>query len=591
MRSICVAVLLCTLHFSLSTFNSAASAAEPTPAAPAEIREAFEKGGPLISCWNVNTGWNLHQQVKWIEEGHHYMPCIWLPLLQQGANTERRVAEWFDEYGADLAKINALKLPVGVRTHNLGAGFYDAETRPPFEKSALVWRRLDDGSLDDRKLLDPLAPAEPWAAEGKAFITSLWARRLAEALPDVDRVYLFENNEAALGELGLYTEPTSERDPWRVRKRKWRPNLGAISVRMEAFSKMHSADDCELAVERGFIALHEAMWKEILANAPAAWKGKLYGGGYGGMGEFSTRGLDLPWSYERPQEDWSKHPWAPAIWEFTEPSDRCYDDGSGSPFNWHDWVRSPQLLQQNFGPVTRYLESTRPLWHEDRSVWISPQRSRVAKDEHGGYVLPERALGFYRAVQWSDKPEHSALVSRYFANSQELLTNRWFDAASDPPELAHLTHGDYFAQAMRAADEVWEFPILLDFWRRGAPVVNPDPPLCEWKLPASITLLGREHAIVDDRSRTLYSDADPPRFVAGVDLWRKLGGRLELKVFAQGWKIEREGEPPKHLIFAWSPRAPRENVTVDVPGLGPVLFDIVDPDGEFRILGGMLAIH
>lgn len=579
MRSLLIWLVLC----------SATYATEPQPPAQSpqelqaikDIKAAFTEGGPLVSCWNVQAGWDLTQQVEWIKAGHRYFPTIYCPLLQQGANNPAKWDGYFAEHGPALAYINANKLPVTLRWHNFGIGFYDNEIRPPLEQSALVWYRKADGTLDDKKLLDHMAPSEPWTNEGTNTAKSLWMQKLVEVLPDVPRFYCLENNETALAELGYYTNP-SDLDPWRIRNRTWKPSMGSLSVRMEGWAATHNANDLEPEIEKGFIRLRKAFWDAFHAHLPAAMQGKSYGGGYGGeigleygLGQNGRQ----KWSYLRPQENWTEYPYGAAIWDFHEPSERIYDDGSGSPWNWHDWVRGPHILRHNTAPVSRYASETRPLWHNDISTWISPQRSRMASVDHGGYVLPDRAKGFYRAIQWSVISRGRADVQRYFAASQTELTNQWFDAPSDPPELSHLTQLDYFNSCMRAVDEVWEEPELLRFWQNGVPVLNPDPSLCQWELPPDV---------LDDRSRVLYTDADPPRFDAtGVDLWQKTDGKMELKVFAQAYRIGNN-----YLVYAWSPRQTRENVTVQVPGLeGGVLFDTVDQDGEFRIIGGMMAIH
>jgi len=554
-----------------------------------EIREAFEKGGPLVSCWNVQAGWNLTQQVAWIKAGNHYFPTIYVPIITQNANNPLRWERYLEEHRDALEFIRQHRLPITCRWHNWGSDFTEVapENRGPFEESPLIHRLREDGSLDSIPVIDPLGPLKPWSDEGKAIATSHFLNALAAFYPDCPRLYWLENNEASVGEVGTYTAPTSERDEWRFPLRVWKDNLPAISLRMADHAAAHpDANQLEVTIHRAMREKYEALTTALLEHAPAQWRGRIYSGGYAGMNP--AAGLNRqPFDHRRPQEDFAHSPFSPAIWQFTEPSDRVYDDGSGSPWNWHDWLRSPHALNHNNGPLTRYLAATRPLWHEDRSFWLSPTRGRAAakpdedgNPEHGGYVLPDRLFGFARVCLWSDRPKGRATNLRWFASSRKQLGDEWYASDKDPPEVRGLTEYDYFARVQQAVDEVWSDPRLLRFWRESDPVINPDPALCDWRLPDSID----GHSVIDDRSRVLYTDADPPRFDAtGKDLWRESDGRMELKVFSQGYKL---GE--SYLLIAYSPRELRENVTVQVPGLGPVTIPLVGPEGVFHFAGAEL---
>lgn len=564
-----------------------------------EIREAFEKGGPLASCWNVQAGWNLTQQVAWIRAGNHYFPTVYVPLLSQFANNPKRWERYLEEHREALDFIRKYRLPITGRWHNWGSDFTSLapEERGPFEASPLIHNLRADGSLNSDPLIDPLGPLEPWSAEGKALATSHFLNALAAYYPDPPRVYFLENNEASVAELGAYTTPTSERDAWRFPLRAWRDNLPSISLRMADHAALHpDPNQLEATLSRAMREKYEALTAALLENAPPQWRGRIYTGGYAGLNP--AAGLNRqPFDHQRPQEDFAHSPFGAAVWQFTEPSDRVYDDGSGSPWNWHDWLRSPHALNHNNGPLTRYLAATRPLWHEDRSFWLSPTRGREAarpdengEPSHGGYVLPDRLFGFARVCLWSDRPKNRATNLRWFAASQVQLSDEWYaNATKDPPEVRGLTQADYFAKVQLAVDEVWTDRRLLKFWREADPVINPDPALCDWRLPASIPLAdGTAHQVIDDRSRVLYTDADPPRYDTDakgekIDTWRESDGRRELRVFAQAYRLA-----DSYLIIAYSPRQVRENVTVQVPGFGPVTIPEVGPAGAFHFAGAPL---
>ncbi len=536
-----------------------------------DIKKAVVEGGPLVACWNVLTGWNLNQQVEWIKQGKRYFPTIYCPLLQQNANNPNKWIGFYEEYKDALKFINDNKLPVTLRWHNW---LNDLDnTRLPddrWQESPLIYRRLSDGSLDDVPIMDSLGPLEPWAKLGTDTGSTYWLQQLALVLPDVPQLYLLENNEAAIGELGMYTNVLTVKDQWGHKKRAWKPALDTISLRMAEWSLTNDANNCEKQIKLDFAEKYDVMKQHLFAALPSVWQGKVYTGGYAGLSLESWGANNLIWHYQRPQEDW------PPIHYFDEHSERCYDDGSGSPFVWHDWVNSQMALQHNYAPLTRLLQD-KELWHEDRSFWFSPGRCRqAALQGHGGYVLPDRLKGFARACLWAVKPKNKMLCFRWFASSQTLLTDKWYTNTSDPIEVQHLTEADFFNVVMDVVDEVWNNDILKMFWHEGEAVLNPDPHYRQWVLPPDLV---EPPDVVDNRSRMLYTDADAPRYQSGKDIWRQQDGRFELKVFAQAYKM---GE--FYLVYAWSPRQLRTNVTVQVPGYGNVLFDKVDQTGEWRVL-------
>lgn len=580
-----------TLVLMASCCASAVFGTEPSPEetrALAAIKGAFTPAtrGPLISCWNIqwnenalNSGWNLRQQVEWIKAGHPYHITIYVPLTSQGANNPTKWTNFKTMFAAELAYINANKLPVTVRWHNWLNEMIDG-VRPPYPDSPLVHYLKSDGTLEDQAILDPFAPLSSWTATGVGLSTSYWIQQLAAECPDVPSWYWLENNEASMGAEGQYTTLLSgPKDAWGYKPRAWRSNLNTISVRAADYAASHTTAQLHIDLPRKWREKRETMEAAILANAPATMQGKIYFGGYGDLGTLGESGmLGQTYSYLNPAVDWNFMRWDVAVHSFTDPSERCYDDGSGSPWNWHDWVRGPHVLQHNFVPLLREQRANKSPYHDDMSWWMSPSRCRAAAVDHGGYVLPERAKGFARACLWSSRPD----VFRFFASSQEKLTDQWFTSASDPVEVQSLTTGDYFNAAMSTVDEVWLSQTLLKFWREGEPVVNPDPHFCKWVLPSDVN---------DNRSLTLYSTVDAPRYVGGVDTWNQQDGKVELKVFAQAYRINDPAFGPQTLVFAWSPRQVRTNVGIQVPGVGTVMFDTVDQDGEWRLSSGGMAIH
>lgn len=549
-----------------------------------ELNEAHTLGGPTINSWNVNTAYSLPRQVERIKNGQHWAVTIWVPLLQQGANNPARWDRWLSEpmvkvNGVDtptfgnrdaLLWLQANPQPITLRYHNQWNDLVenDPAKRGEFVDSPLIWSLRADGSLNNDPVLDPFGPIERWSELGVQIGSTLWVKNLCVYLGNAPKVYWLENNEASVGELGRYTDPIpSMRDTWGKPLRRWKDAMERISLRAADIKNSGvDANDLEVMINRALIARSQAMNQGIKDSVPDDWKCKVYIGGYGGL----TNLLTDDYYSARPQEDHALHPFAASLHQFDEPSERCYDDGSGGPANWHDYVRSPFNLQNNAQLVTQYL-SSRPLWHDDLSFWFNWERMAKAVPDHGGLVTPGKMTGFARMCLWSGRPKGKNRNLRWFANSQRELTDKWY-TSTVPEPFASYTESDYFEASRKAVEEVWDNDILLWLWREGDAIDNGESP---WKWDVD----GKKLA-----NRLLYTSADSPRYVGTKDTWRDKNWQRSLKVHAIGYRVG-----PVYMVLAWAPFGEMRNVTVDVPGYGQVVFDVVDQDGEWR--SNSIAIH
>lgn len=486
-----------------------------------------QETGPWVSCWNTQGGWNLKKQVELIKAGVHYAPMINVPLLSQGANNPARWQGFLDENAAELEYLNSLKEPVYLRTHNIGNDLMRLP-REPYPLNALVNFRKADGSIEDSKVLDSLAPVKPWADLGVEFANCWFMQQLKVRLPDVD-VVLIENNEAADTWLGDITKVTNVKDQYGYKVREFLPGLDKINLRASEF--VGTVDELETKMLSNLRAQYRAFQDSFRANVP--WKVTF--AGYAGIS--ASDGLINNQIYRREKIQW----------KFDMHSVRCYDDGSGSPVNWHYYPRGAHALQ-----MCMIGEN-----NDHMSLWMSPQRTRV-----GGYIKPPVVKGFSRFALWADL-DHGDKVACWFADSKQQMTDTWWDGMNDPPELKHYTHGDFFQTAVDAVEEVWKTPLLLELWRKGEPILSPDPHVMSWLPP------------VENRFLT-----NSVRFVDGKDTWRAADGQVVVGIHALAWKL---GD--RVVIYAWSPKGVTDDVVLPVPGVGNVELGTVDQDGTWKVNG------
>jgi hypothetical protein len=123
---------------------------------------------------------------------------------------------------------------------------------------------------------------------------------------------------------------------------------------------------------------------------------------------------------------------------------------------------------------------------------------------------------------------------------------------------------DYLYGLIAAVDEVYTNPLLKQFWRLGEPVKNP-----AWKHPYK-TAEPAEYQTDAARYRwyNLTTDADtlPPDS-------QSVALTLEIKVWALALKI---GTAPNRewLVYAYSPKKDRSNVTITIPEYGNITIDV-----------------
>ena len=157
----------------------------------------------------------------------------------------------------------------------------------------------------------------------------------------------------------------------------------------------------------------------------------------------------------------------------------------------------------------------------------------------GDPYTPIRYKALIRFCMWLTKPR----VVREFrgtTETQEVIGPEWLEAL------------------LEAVEEVWTDPLLKRFWRNGVSVKNTaETHPYQSNVPA-------EYADVE-RWWLLSTDLDPTR------PWNIL--KTELPVFAQALVL---GDAPNRewLVYAFSPKQNRTDVSITVPGYGDITIDV-----------------
>lgn len=231
-------------------------------------------------------------------------------------------------------------------------------------------------------------------------------------------------------------------------------------------------------------------------------------------------------------------PW-PLAWDGASPA--CYLD------NWSlttDYiVASPQVELMNWVMLLHEGYSLNPEFWFEISTNDGGDEKRAYFTQIGQTYSPERYGGMVQFDMWLLRPR----LVREFRPSVDTVEN------AEP----------YFLAIVEAVDRVHTNPTLRKFWRKGELVMNP-----AYQHPYQNTV-PQEYMSVP-RWFLLSTNLDPSR------PWTVY---TELPIFSlaivYGQAPEREW-----LIYAHSPLAERNDVTVTLPGYGPLKMN-VNPSGTF----------
>src|SRR6185295_6795396 len=163
--------------------------------------------GPVAAHWNVDG--HRDWQIQQVKAGKHFLPSIRLHMYAVPGT------DGLD--AIDLPWLAANQIPLTLRCNNV-TQFADDALRPevrdlPFDTSPLVWRKLADGSLDIRPIVDSLGPAGFWRDEGTRWGQSLFVQALRQRYSPPWTLFVennegpFENPKTFAGPNGAWTLP------------------------------------------------------------------------------------------------------------------------------------------------------------------------------------------------------------------------------------------------------------------------------------------------------------------------------------------------------------------------------------------------
>lgn len=503
--------------------------AGPAPAAPdaataaAEIRRAATESGhppPLAGSWNTGT----------LPDG--YGPDYQIRLIEQG----HHLLPWFQ---LDSSK-GENKLPEG---YYLAALKRCAELGLPLSFISTQWEYLlsDDPKYrglpaaanpnvvspkgDILPMVSPFGPVEPWREIGQNWTGTPILKTLQAAYPDPPLVLFVSNNEH--------------------RKLVW--NDAVLDRRYPARSGSgYCAESRREAVGQGWIERYRALQTGMRNSLDSPeWRKVARFVGYDAFGS-PAFGRWPGWEKYSLFIKGRVEPW-PLAW-----------DGASLPYYLNDWegitdysVWSPEIQAMNWVFMREEAERLNPGFFLELSVWDGYQPGgasdkRAALNRLGPAYTPERYAGWVKFGMWLLRPR---VVREYRGYAQTRAdTERYFLALLD------------------AVDEIHRDGDLGGFWRSGTLVANG-----AHGHPYQ-TLVPEEYRAAP--RWFLLDTALDPRRPWDLD--------TELPVFALAL-VKGEAPDREWLVYAFAPRGDYPNVTVTLPGFGPVAVE-ARPKGGYRIV-------
>ncbi len=524
-RTIAVALLLVPLP--ILAAKDAPDAQTTADAVRAEVLRGNDDpaGRPLPVSAHWNSGHDWHRrgmnpafQVTLVEKGHHHLVNVHLPAP---GHTFHDGDTYFE---APVKRLAELRLPFAMESTQWER-LLTAEKRwfdlPAGENPNVV---TAGGKV--LKKVSPFGPVEHWQNCGRAWSDREHLRKLAEWYPAPPRVIFLSNNEHA--KLSWHEAESSKRY-------------------LAEYGKGKDANLKRKAFADGWIERYRALQAGMRDGLPSdAWKkaarfvgyeafGPAHLGRWGGWMEYSlyTPGRIDPW---------------PLAWDGGSPS---YYVHNWNPSTDHT-VWGPQVESQNWVPMLDEALRLNPDFWWEISVWDGhePKRDddmRKVYARKGQDYGPARYRGFVQYGMWLLRPR----AVREFRG--------WTDTREDMMP--------YFGQVLAAVDRLYRDPTLQRFWRKGRLVPNRDVKHpYQANVPEDVAKL--------DRWFLLDTSATPERPWKLDTVIPVFASALEL---GEGPFEGSKNRPPstrEWLIYAHAPLGERKDVTIALPGFGPVTADV-----------------
>lgn len=536
---------------------------------------------PMAAEWN-RTGYSLAYHVQKVQDGHHFLPSVDLPIYSADEAIVAEKQKYVDSrlvLSADQwAFLNNNRIPLCLRTNNISGAFTSLPYRLPKDlenipSSPLVWRYKSDGTLEDSGIADYFGSVACWQHEGDVWGKCLYMKVLQDKHKTPAYIIFLENNEGPDDNLKLYAN-----------KGSWFPpeTLKTLSLRIMDYIAANPA-----VTFGDFSVVANNLLKEkynTLYNAFKAgwvWKTKMYRACYK---DISFAGSSVDPKYF-PQLGYSgamnyRDAGSPSVYV----TKGAYSDFT-SPEHFDIWNAIPIWQEQ----ARRNPDAFREISHN-----ISDDGTfRGAKDGIHELMTPARYQAYIEWMLWSIRDVGSPVIMRRWCGSTETpstplydltQTGAILDSLGATAEQKKATSESYLLPIINACDKICNNVTYRMFWQRGTPVLGPGVhPRVTWPygfnpskdapLPPPFPMAGSQ----DNRWRYLHCDLNTPR-----DQWTfdPNGSRIKasIKVWAVGTRLDNQV-----LLYVWSPCKLTGQVTISVPDFGDVKVNAPQPSGYWIV--------
>lgn len=479
---------------------------------------------PLAGHWTTGVypearGWRPQEQLRLIREGHYLLPWFQMPYPEGWSPGDSQLIKAdFLDYLPAFEECRKLGLPISFVSTQWDAVFSDPSFRdlPPEQNPNVV---LEDGSIIGES--DPFGPVEQWKELGRRWTSSESMKKLQELYPNPPLVIFLSNNERA-------------RLVWNEAEKARRY--------LEKYGQGRSDDFKRKVIAEGWIERHRALQEGMREGLVSeAWKKNARFVGYDAFGPVFL-GRWPGWMEYSLYSSGEKDPF-PLMWDGASPSYYTSNWNESTDFR----VYSPQIESMNWVFQLRKTYEANPQFWFELSIWdgymggtpkpLSPDDKRTFYKNLGQDYTPERYAGYVQYGMWLLRPR---LVREF------RMHNHYSDEGMP-----------YFFEVVKAVDRVHNDPELSSWWKEGTLVPNS----------------AREHP---------YQANIPPEFAqeprwflldADCNPSDPLTAQTEIPVFSLA--LSRGSAPQREwLVYAHAPLGPKKNVTLTIPGYGPVTVDV-----------------
>ncbi|MFN7945920.1 MAG: hypothetical protein U0Z53_11250 [Blastocatellia bacterium] len=477
---------------------------------------------PLMGHWNSGifpNGYDPEYQLKLIAQGHHLLPWFYLPTPDLRADDPR----WVAYYEKPLKQAAALGLPisfVGTQWERLLTDDPAYFKLPPDRNPNVVEK---NGAI--RPVLSPFGPVALWREVGVRWTSAALMKKLQQWYPNPPLVLFVSNNE-------------HPKLPW--------PQVETDRRYLAQNGPGKSSAEKRELVFQAWIDRYRSLLQGLRVGlSNPNWNTHSLFIGFNAFGP-TAFGRSLDWMQFALPGQVAIDP-APLMWDGGSPQYYVYGGTDYTDYT----VLGPQVEAMNQVFMQQEAWRLNPAFWFELSLWDGrdpgrPYDRQKYYQQKGQVYTTERYAGMTRFGLWLFRPR----VLREFRREKDTLTDS----------------EKYFLAALAAVDEIYTQPLLRAFWQHSKLVPNRTRKHhYRYNIP--------EQYQQEDRWFLLDTSLDPPQ------PWEP---KTELPVFSLAF-VKGKASQRQWLVFACSPLADRDQVTISVPQYGPIRVD-VKVEGSFYVV-------